>query len=169
MEYVVVVVPSCATTCTSIVLSPTLSPIGSLASPDATLAYEPPFERTATVAVESSSVGVTVMVETALPTASLYDVVPVANVGASVPALTVSPLRLESVDRSCRVTVIVYVVVELASPVPLTSIGLSPTLSESAPLDWPEAALAYEPPLTRTCTCANESSTVGATVTAGVP
>ncbi len=61
---------------------------------------------TATVAVVSLKVGVTVIVFIALPTLSVYDKVVVEKFGASVPALTVKSTRPALAD-SARVMVIV--------------------------------------------------------------
>jgi hypothetical protein len=119
------------------VFDPTFKFIAPEVAPDATVV---PF----TVIVElapCAAVGVTVILVTAYATLSVYEVVLDANVGASVPWLTVIPER-EASDEAGRITVMVYVsVVRPSYAVTKTVIIFEPTFKFIAPDAAPEAVV----------------------------
>ena len=99
------VVPSCAVTKTVMVFTPTAKLIEPEAVPEVT---EVPL--TFTVAVESVTVGVTVIDVVALVTAIAYEVVPVEKEeGVQVPVEVVRLVKLESVEADAPETVSVAV------------------------------------------------------------
>ena len=91
--YNLIVVPSCAVTCTSIVLFPRFKGKEAELAPLATTAKLPLLTRTRMVAVVDAAVGLTVTELTALPTVVEYAVVPAENVGLRLPALIVKSLK----------------------------------------------------------------------------
>ena len=101
--------PSWAVTRTEMVLAPTASASDPDGEPDVTDAYEPVSTLAWIVALAWLAVGVTVIELVAFKTDAVYEVVPLANVGSSVPLEIVKEESVASVESgaAARVTVTV--------------------------------------------------------------